>query len=639
MKHMMHDSAPNKKSMLAQLHEQQSITPLSYFFARFICREAGESEDSVLAFSAAMLSERNQKGDVCINLSQHAGKEYFPADKQQRAVELVLKNVPAAPSIEVWREKLLLTDCVGLPGTHAPIILDNDTLYLSRFWNYEQLIASALLARSEQVSDIDEMKLRDGLMRLFPEEPGAIGINWQKLASALAVTQRFAVISGGPGTGKTTTVVKVLALLLEQNAKLQIRLAAPTGKAAARMVESIRSRKNEIAMDASIQALIPEQASTLHRLLSYDGKRFRFNSENRLSADCLVIDEASMIDITLMANLLSAMPAHTRLILLGDRDQLASVEAGNVLGDITGRGHEIAYGKERAKYLADICGINSDAAEEIRSDATSSEATPADAIALLRTSFRFHKDSGIGNLARLVNSGDGKAAIALLDLTNEKGTTSPAFAKEINWLNGEDDRLSSLAVDWAVNRYTNYLRCSEIDHALTALAQTRVLCALHNGDLGETEFNRRIEERLGALGLLTGGEQCHGKPVMVTVNDYELELFNGDIGLIWRNTQGESRVWFPQANGEVRDIPVNSLPTHVPAWAMTVHKSQGSEFDQVLLVLPQDENSPLLSRELIYTGITRAKEKLIVHGHSRAFVRGCINHVQRSSGLAARLGW
>ncbi len=641
----------NGRGILRQLLDQQILSPLSYFFAQFITRQAGEQEDGVLGCTAALLSERNQQGDVCLELPRFSGQRFFETEiaAVPRAQHISFDSAPPViPAAMQWRELLQKSSCVGIPGQVAPLILDGDRLYLSRLWGYEEQVAQALLERSIQVSDINIETLQQGLQRLFPDKDIEAGeMDWQKLASALAVSSRFAVISGGPGTGKTTTVVKVLALLLEQNPALQIRLAAPTGKAAARMVESILSRKSETEMSQEIRNLIPETASTLHRLLSYDGKRFRYNRSNPLTADCLVVDEASMIDLTMMAGLLAAMPAHTRLILLGDRDQLASVEAGNVLGDITGHGQEIFYSAQQAGFLAQLTGIETQQSSGDLSLVRSAR-NPADSIALLRTSHRFRSDSGIGRLAKLVNQGLGEDAIALLldetarplaDGSLSKYALTADFSRELNWLPGDADRLNTRALEWAVTNYSEYLQQTDVRLALEVFNRSRVLCATHAGELGEGEFNRRVEERLTAQGMLVGGDLCHGKPVMVTVNDYELELFNGDIGLLWRNEQDELRAWFPQINGEVRDIAATNLPQYTAAWALTVHKSQGSEFDQVLLILPQDDKNPLLSRELIYTGITRARKKVIVHGKETAFVTGCESHVQRSSGLAERLGW
>lgn len=332
-----------------------------------------------------------------------------------------------------------------------------------------------------------------------------------------------------------------------------------------------------------------------------------------------------MIDLPMMARLLTALPGDARIILLGDRDQLASVEAGNVLGDITGHGQPIRYSRAQAQTLAALTGTPQEALP------VSDEAPPvADAIGLLRTSYRFDAGSGIGQLAQRVNDGDGQAALALL-------RNDPSA--QLAWHENSEQAICSDALAWAVRQYAAYLRCDEIGAALDAFEQTRVLCALRSGPFGVDEVNRIIGERLRAQGLIAAGEACHGKPVMVTVNDYETELYNGDIGLLWRDGRGELRAWFRSADGQLRDIPLRSLPEHVPAWGLTVHKSQGSEFDQVLLVLPFEAANPLLSRELIYTGITRARRQLRLSASAPALLQGCRERVRRSAGLAQKLGW
>ncbi|MGH6830416.1 MAG: AAA family ATPase, partial [Methylocella sp.] len=306
------------------------LSALSYFFARFIAAEYRLAEDNLAVLSAAWVSERNQEGDTCIDLHDFAGKPLFEADfgAATRSFE--------APDYGEWREFLESQPWIGKAGDLAPLIFEAPRLYLGRFWHYEHRICESIRTRLETQPALDEALLKEGLERLFPTVGEADEPDWQKVACAIAVCRRLAILSGGPGTGKTTTLVKVLALLIEQNPKLRIGLAAPTGKAAARMVESIRERKQQIRVDGPISARIPDQASTLHRLLEYDGYRFRIDRDNPLVLDCLVIDEASMVDLSLMARLVDALPDRARLILLGDRDQLASVEAGNVLADLCG---------------------------------------------------------------------------------------------------------------------------------------------------------------------------------------------------------------------------------------------------------------------------------------------------------------
>lgn len=620
-------------TLLAQLHQAGTLSALSCVFARFIARHAAASEDSVLVLTAALLSESNQRGDVCIDLAALAGQPMFAILPGSDAI--------MAPALRAWQQELLSSGCVAKAGEQAPMLVDDGRLYLQRFWHYECAVFTAIEQRLGALEDLNEPLLKDGLDRLFPAsaQGATAALDWQKLASALAVSRRFAVISGGPGTGKTTTVVKVLALLIEQKPDLRLRLAAPTGKAAARMVESIRAARQGLELAPEVAACLPDSASTLHRLLAYQGGSgaggFRHNRDNPLLLDCLVIDEASMIDLPLMWALLEACQAHTRIILLGDRDQLASVEAGNVLGDITGHGQALHYSANMAELLQSLSGI-----DMARLPVSDEAPAVADSLALLRTSYRFQADSGIGALAEAVNAGAAQRALQLLE--HASIDEQELALSDLVWLKpGNDARrlLHAQVLPWAVQRYRLYLECSNPADALHMLASTRILCAAHEGPLGQRELNRLVGERLRSAGLLDAGEQVHGTPIMITVNDYEMALYNGDIGLLWRSDAGRLEACFPELDGKVRHLPATSLPEYVRAWAMTVHKAQGSEFDEVLLVLPSEAKSPLLLRELLYTGITRAKRRLLLHTSSEALTKACHSPVQRSSGLAARLAW
>lgn len=624
-------------SLLSVLQTAGELSPLSCVFARFIARHCNVREDSLLVMTAALLSERNQHGDVCLDLSRFAEQTLFTAQGGHDAI--------VAPSVEQWLQTLLANECVGGPEDQVPMIVEHGRLYLQRFWHYECAVFEAINARLGQNTHLQQDLLREGLERLFPVQPGvaesadASPVDWQKLGSTLALSQRFAVISGGPGTGKTTTVVKVLALLFEQNPALRIRLAAPTGKAAARMVESIRSARQRLDLTPQIAALLPDEASTLHRLLAYqDGngfRGFRHNRQNPLLLDCLVIDEASMIDLPLMWSLLEACPTDMRIILLGDRDQLASVEAGNVLGDITGHGQALHYSQDMANLLQSLSGV-----EASRLPVSANVPAIADSLALLRTSHRFAADSGIGALASAVNNGEVEIAQQLLRQANVD--VDALALSDIVWIappSNPNAPLHSQVLQWALAQYRAYFACTEVEEALAIFAKSRILCAAHEGALGERELNRQVADRLRRVGVLKGAEETHGTPIMVTVNDYEMGLFNGDIGLLWYSEQGVLEACFPDLDGEVRRIPAASLPEHVSAWAMTVHKSQGSEFNEVLLILPSKPTSPLLLRELVYTGITRARTRLLLHSSTEALAKACRTPVQRSSGLAARLGW
>jgi exodeoxyribonuclease V alpha subunit len=614
---------------LRSLLEAGRLPPLCYYFARFVARGCGLDEDSVVGRSAALVSLRNLQGDVCVDLTRFAGRALFDdsGDAEHAAA------LPKAPALARWRQALTDSSWVGGPGSDRPLILDGSRLYLNKYWRFEQQVARALLDRMEPITGLEPARLRQGLERLFPSVP-ELAVDRQKVAAAISATRRFAVISGGPGTGKTTTVVKLLALLLEQSATLRIALAAPTGKAAARLSAAMRAGKARVSADAGVLSRIPDEARTVHRLLGVGADNsFRHDSQNPLLIDCLVVDEASMIDLPLMARLLAALPPAARVILLGDRDQLASVEAGSVLGDITGHGRELAFSPAQQQQLQAVGALppggRTHTADGSVSGAAGTLPAAADAVGLLRVSYRFKDDSGIGALSKAVNAGGGERALALL---------RDAAHADLDWLDASADGLRADCLERAIDQHAEVLRQPDVGDALGLFERYRVLAALHRGPFGVEEINRLIAVRLRSRGLIAAADDYHGKPVMVTANDYEVGLFNGDIGLLWRGEDRVLRAWFALADDQVRAVPVRQLPEHVCAYALTVHKSQGSEFDEVLLVLPF-EHSPVLTRELIYTGITRARQRVSVHGNPATFVEGCRRRVERSSGLAERLGW
>ena len=578
--------------LLRRLQQQGTISALDYHFALLLYRLDGRDAPE-LGLAAALASNSSGEGHVCLQLSELAGKTLFSA---------VGEPLQPLPSLPDWREVLTESPVVGRPGDYSPLILDKrDRLYLHRFWCYESKLAVALQQLADCWIAVDQTQLQRMLDQLFP--PAVAGeTDWQRVAASTALQRQLTVISGGPGTGKTSTVVRILALLRQQPGgdALRIALAAPTGKAAARMQESIEGACQTLPLAAELLGSLPKQASTLHRLLGVQpgSSEFRHNKQNPLPLDLLIVDEASMIDIALMARLLQALPTHARLILLGDRDQLASVEAGAVLGDIC------AGAGQQTNPLAQ-------------------------SIVLLQRSYRFSEDSDIGQLAKAINSGDAEQVISLLQTKEQSGI----------------DRLENpeALLDRAVTCYADYLQqvaagCS-VAGLVTLLNRFRVLCARLNGPLGVTGLNREIEKRLRQRGLISGAETWYpGRPVMITRNDYNLHLYNGDLGIALpdETKSGRLALFFPAADGGVRKLALARLPEHETVYAMTVHKSQGSEFEQVALVLP-GEDSPLLTREMLYTGITRARESVSLLASDGILQQAVKRRLVRHSGLMERL--
>lgn len=597
----------------------RELNPLDKYFGKFISRLAGDGS-AVLELVAALASNSVGKNNICLNLADIAGKEIQIDGDLQRF-----------PGLDDLVADIKGRGVVGDPGEYCPLILDSSArLYFHRYWKYEQDVATSLLEKVSAVrTDIDEALLADGLHRYFSSD-GNNSCDWQKVAAVAALRKKFCVISGGPGTGKTSTVVKIIALLLEQASvgQLRIALAAPTGKAAARLNESIRSMKQKLDCKSEIKDCIPEEVCTIHRLLGSRGNsgKFSFSQEQQLPFDVVIVDEASMVALPLMAKLVVALKKDAHLILLGDKDQLASVEAGAVLGDICGGGGPEPFTPEFSDYLARVSG------ERIRAVLPGTPLPAlADALVVLKSNYRFSADSGIGALGVAVNSGEGVFALAQL---------SAVSYPDVMWRNVPAAGMLEMELTEAVLAgFSNYLMAKSPVEAIRAFDGFRVLCALRKGPFGVAAINSYIEGILSKNGLIKADSASyHGRPVMITENDYDLQLYNGDIGIVFVEPAGEGtpRVYFPASDGSLRSFSTVRLPAHETVYCMTIHKSQGSEFERILILLPSTDTE-LLTRELIYTGITRAKSAVEVWGDEEVFVNAVSRRVERVSGLKAAL--
>ena len=425
----------------------------------------------------------------------------------------------------------------------------------------------------------------------------------------------FCVISGGPGTGKTYTLVLILALLLEleRDRKLRIAVAAPTGKGSRAHSGLNPDRQSQLGMRRDDQGPTAGAPTTIHRLLGHlpDSARFRHDTDNPLPFDVIAVDEASMVDLALMAKLFRAIPASARVILLGDKDQLASVEAGAVLGDIcaaAGAGSREGTGMGRGTDGGPLTPSLSPSDGErvpVRAGEGSARDSLADCVVQLRKNYRFGEQSGIYRLSNAINEGRAEDALRIL---KDSGTN--AAADLISTPLPRRGELKEALRARVTAGFNEFLKASDPVAALAALARFRILCALREGPFGVAGLNQVTEEILEEAGLIRPQDPWYARrPIMITRNDYNLKLFNGDIGLLLPDADsGEPRAFFPGPDNTLRKFLPLRLPAHETAFAMTVHKSQGSEFERVLLILPERE-SPVLSRELLYTGITRARIK------------------------------
>lgn len=661
------------------------LRELDLALVRFLQAEVPAMEP-VLMLVTALTSHQLGQGHVCLDLHN-----VLENPRATLSLSLNKKNTSIAADIQYLNEQLVAwqasdwhiapqqAELINNGEGNTPLVLVRHRLYLRRYWRYERQVETAIkqrLTSSQQfINQLPAIKFKEKLQALFPPTSRQTNIkqtDWQKIACALAAHSTFSLVTGGPGTGKTTAVVRLLALLqsvaLAENRHrpLKICLAAPTGKAAARLQEAITNAIDALPAFVQNNTLlkinIPNEVTTLHRLLGArsDSRLFRHNARNPLSLDVLVIDEGSMIDLEMMATVLLALPPHARLIILGDKDQLASVEAGSVLGALCQRAHQGHFLPETIHWIEAVTG------EKIDPSLQDINGLPLDQhIVMLRESHRFDDTSGIGQLSQAVNTGNLQAMHAIWkhDFHDLRRYDLPDL---------DDKYLKNILLGQTQEKngppdITNYLYVIKTKHpsleadktifdawahqVLQAHGYFQLLCALRNGPFGVSGLNQRIETLLASQGLIKPGAIWYeGRPIIITRNDYSLGLMNGDIGVtlnypaynkVTKKLAWGLRVAFTKEGGKgaIHWVLPSRLQESETVFALTVHKSQGSEFEHCALLLPPELN-PILTRELIYTGITRGKRwlSLICIGNNNIVDQAISRTVQRSGGLFAESG-
>jgi exodeoxyribonuclease V alpha subunit len=578
------------------------LTPADVHVATRLAQLAGE-EDPTVALAAALAVRAPRLGHVYVDLATIRDTAAVEAEEP-----VDLTALPW-PDPKEWAERLAKSLLVAAGEDAAPrsrpLRLVGTWLYLDRYWREERQLAANLTVLGAAAADgVEAAVLADGLTRLFGDDPH----DRQRMAAAAAVERRFAVVAGGPGTGKTTTVARIVALIAEQaNAGKApaplIALAAPTGKAAARLVESVHHEAEQLDVAEPIRAaLLDLDAVTLHRLLGWrpdSHSRFRHHRGNRLPHDVVIVDETSMVSLSLMGRLVEAVRPDARLILVGDPGQLTSIEAGAVLGDIVGP----------------------------------AEQTAADGIVVLNRVHRYGE--GIAAVAEAIRRGDPEATLEAL-------AGAPAT---VTWIPVDvADPYGPEALDpvrkGAVEAARNVIRAAtggEAHKALEELARFRVLCAHRRGAHGAATWMARIEGWLAEAidGFAASGRWYVGRPLLVTENDYGLRLYNGDTGVVVATGTDRVAAAFERRGQLFQTSPLR-LGAVDTVYAMTVHKSQGSQFQTAAVLLPPP-TSHILTRELLYTAVTRAREHLIIAGTEEAIRTAVTRPVARASGLGWRL--
>ncbi|HET8937498.1 MAG TPA: exodeoxyribonuclease V subunit alpha [Polyangiales bacterium] len=584
------------EQLIGTLRTERLLSALDDQLGRSLCALAGETSEEVW-LAIALLSRHVAAGHVCLPLSELAKPELLLGAEHPELSA-------AWPQLSSWTGALEQSRLCDPREPTSPLILDRaGRLFFRRHFASEQTLADMLRTRAARTLPADEARVKARLAHHFNStDPSDL----QRRAAELATRRALCVISGGPGTGKTSTVVRILAAVLEEALASgavapRIALTAPTGKAAVRLQAAVLKEKQRLDCEPSVLAAIPETASTIHRLLAQAAQRDRSEvsvQPELLPVDLLLVDEASMVNLELMSQLLAALPEHARVILLGDRDQLASVEAGAVLGD--------------------ICAVTQ---SPVKSEL-------AQCIVQLTRSYRYGADSGIGQLARAVQAGDAARALEVLDDPQYPDVS----LREVKGPILEPTAELASAVLAGYRPYLAALASNEPAEALRLFDGFRVLCAHRQGERGVVALNREIARLLAREDLVAVSEgQFIGRPIMITENDYRTQLWNGDVGVIAAE-RGTRIAYFLSVEGEPRRMGLGRLPPHESGFALSVHKSQGSEVDVVSLVLPA-EPSRILSRELVYTALTRAKKSLAIYG-SRDVLKAAIEQaVSRNTGL------
>ena len=608
--------------LLSIFNQTGILNPADVHTAETVCRIGREPDEKVkLALALTVRALRN--GSVCIDLRTVRTTAF---DETEAAIDLAALPWPEP---EKWLTTIQASPLVAVGADQPsgrPLRLAGGLLYLERYWQQEELVRVQLQHRfTAPAPEIDKSRLSTALQRLFDHEGLAPGEpDRQQLAAAVSALGRVTVLAGGPGTGKTTTVARLLALLRDQpGPALRVALAAPTGKAAARLEEAIRAAATHLEPQ-DCERLGDVTASTLHRLLGWlpsNRSRFRHDANNHLPHDVVVVDEMSMVSLTMMARLLEAVRPSARLILVGDPDQLSSVEAGAVLADIARAAGPPDADLGRRLVELDLLAEGQPA--------------PVHGVVQLTRTWRF--GGAIDALARAIRAADADAAIEVL----RSGASDMHFS-EVDLESAPTEASARVLAGMAAQvreagiAMLSAARAGDEAAALAALDRHRLLCGHQHGPYGVLRWGLEVERWLteSIPGYAEDGEWYVGRPLLVTANDYEMSLYNGDTGVIVQKPDGVRAAFARGAAAKL--YPPVRLDAIQTVHAMTVHRAQGSQFDTVSFVLPPPD-SPLLTRELLYTAVTRARRQVLLIGSEEAIRRAVLRPANRASGLRHRL--
>ena len=620
------------ESFAAASKQLYDIAPIDYFFAKEhvddlvsdspISTASMEAEEVILTHLLIALSQSVREGHTCLPLGTIANHSYGIKSDETGVI---------SHHGYVFPDSTVLTELVEnidiKPDHNKGIVCYRGSLYMRRNYSFERELEQQLHERNSSEIAYQESDIESCIEHLFPHSTSN-EIDWQQVAVANSLNKCISVIAGGPGTGKTYTVTKLLAAILMLKPQSKISLVAPTGKAAQRLNESITNAVAGFtgAISQDVLDHIPTEAKTLHRFLGVipNQLQFKHNKDNLIDVDVVILDEVSMVDLALMTRLFRALPQHTQVIMLGDAEQLPSVALGSVLADIAPKPHP-GYSDSNLDYLGKFVDKESIRQFIRKANKHWKDLAVANHLSFLYQSRRFDGEGGIGKLAKAVIEGDAEQGWKLLQADSVIKEQSNELTFEIDF----EETLPRFVEQF----YKPLLSETDISKAFKQLALFRILVASRKGGSGVEAINEKVIQLLGKSER-QNQKLFHGMPLMVSENSYSLGLYNGDVGIVWRMENSHLMVVFECPEQGYRYVMPTRLPNFEPVYAMTIHKTQGSEFDHVYIVLSPQQDNKLLSRELLYTGITRAKRKLTLTGLHRVWFSGVETKIHRYSNLS-----
>ena len=634
-----------KKSVpcsFSNLKNKDGFQDIDFQFAKFILKEAN-TEDEILFLSAALASYSLRAGNTCCSI-KHLAETKFPEYKS--GIELGTGSMPTIilPEYSVWKKCLSKYPHIVSSENYTPLILDNsDRLYLHRYWNYENKLAAEIRNRCQRDIELTDKITAEHIKNISTlfQNYKSNNTDWQQVAVLTAILNKFCIITGGPGTGKTTTVTAILAMLLDINPNYKIKICAPTGKAGSRLNESISEEINNINPLNSLlttEKLRNLETSTVHRLLKPlpMSPHFKHNEKNPILADIVVVDEASMIPQALFFKLISAIPKSAKIILLGDKDQLASVEAGAVMASLCNSTTPNEFSEKHCSFLEKFFKDNKWKFK------TAGKTTPLiNSVIELEKSYRFDDDKGIGKVKHALHStpeniynvGKNNSEEFILLHLPKVSELEKSICSYIDNLYIADKSAKVHAASKKI-KFTDFMNAETPEKAFYILSEFKILCSHNIGLTGVDKINRIIHSHL----FKEPFENLPvGTPIMIIENNNQLQLFNGDMGIIWNDESGYKKAFFPNGHEDnLKPVSLSLLPKYTEVFAMTIHKSQGSGFQKILVILP-GSYSPILTKELIYTAITRAKKECVIWAKRKIFEQAAVTPTIRHSGLEDKL--